>query len=205
MPARGLSARRALTLTGAVAVAALAAGCSSSPAVTPQAQVTAGRAAVLSVADKFIAQIAATGVAWSGGTSGGYQECGANDPLASPATDSSLQYTAQQLLAPFSRSVSYPVFKRQVVEALNGLGWSLKPATGGSSPATYYAGRHGNTDLRVIELDEPDSLGPTVTLYFSDACFNAGSSAAAQHYLSSSPDFNGRSPQPTATPTPQYS
>lgn len=202
-----MPARRTALLAGAAigAVTTLVAGCSSSPAATAPAQVKAGRAAVLSVADKFISQIAATGVAWSGGATGGYQECGANDPLASPATDSSLQYTAQELLAPFSPAVGYPVFKRQVAAALNGLGWSLKPVTGGSSPATYYTGRHGNTDLRVIELDEPNGLGPTATVYFSGACFNAGSSASAQHYLSGSPDFDSRNPRPTTTPVPRYS
>ena len=202
-----MPARRAVLLAGGVigAVATLAAGCSSSPAATPPAQVKAGRAAVLSVAGQFISQIAATGVAWSGGATGGYQECGANDPLASPAPGSSLQYTAQELLTPFSQAVSYSVFKRQAAAALNGLGWSLKPATGGSSAATYYAGHRGSTDLRVIELDEPGSLGPAATVYFSDACFDAGSSASAQQYLSSSPDFNSRSPRPTTTPTPRYS
>ena len=205
MPARGRAAGRTLTLAGAGAAVTLAAGCSSSSSAASPAQVKAGRAAVLAVADKFVPQIAATGVAWSGGLTGGYQECGANDPRASPASSNSLQYTVQELLTAFSSKVSYPVFKRQVAEALNGLGWQLKPVAGGSSPATYYAGHRGSTDLRVIELDETQSIGPSATVYFSDACFDAGSGSAAEQYLSHSPDFDGGAPRPTTTPTPRYS
>lgn len=205
MAASRPAARRALTLTGAVTAAVLAAGCSSSSSAAASAQVKAGRAAVLAVAKTFLPQIAATGVAWSGGLTGGYQECGANDPLATAASGSSLQYTVQELLTPFGSKVSYPVFKRQVVEALGGLGWKLKPATGGSSLATYYTGRRGSTDLRVIELDQTQTTGPSATVYFSGACFDAGSSSAAQQYLSHSPDLNSGAPRPTATPVPRYS
>ena len=146
--------------------------------------------------------MSATGVAWIGSIVGGYETCGDNDPLVTPANSTSLQYTASEQLGPFSKSVAYATFKRQVVEALDAEGWQLRPITGGAAGATYYAGHRDGFDLRLIEAEQP-TFGPTATAYISGSCFDAGSSA--QQLLEKSPDYNVAEPTPTATPTPRYS
>jgi hypothetical protein len=190
----------ACAVTGAAACAVLA-GCSAGPGAQAQAQ--AQRSAVLPAAKKLYSQVTATGVGWIGTIIGGYETCGTDDPLATPSNDNSLQYTAQELMTPYSGSVAYPVFRRQVVEALNGIGWALRQTPSGSSPATYYTGQRDGTDLRLVELDNQPGLGPTATIFLSGACFDAGSSA--QQLRGQSSLDNVAEPRPTATPTPRYS
>ena len=134
---------------------------------------------------------------------GGYETCGTDDPLATPSNDNSLQYTAQELMTPFSRTAAYPVFRRQVVEALDGIGWALRQTASGSSPATYYTGHRDGTDLRLVELDNQPGLGPTATIFLSGGCFDAGSSA--QQLRGKGSVDNVTEPRPAATPTPKYS
>jgi hypothetical protein len=200
-----MTAKRAVALlasavTGAAACAVLA-GCSSGP--DAQAQAQAQRSAVLPAAKKLYSQVTATGVGWIGTILGGYETCGTDDPLATPSNGNSLQYTAQELMTPYSRSVAYPVFRRQVVEALNGTGWALRQTASGSSPATYYTGHRDGTDLRLIELDNQPGLGPTATIFLSGGCFDAGSSA--QQLRGRGAVDNLVEPRPTATPAPRYS
>jgi hypothetical protein len=190
----------ASALTGAAACAALA-GCSAGPGAQAQAQ--AQRSAVLPAAKKLYSQVTATGVGWIGSIVGGYETCGTDDPLATPSNDNSLQYTAQELMTPYSGSVAYPVFRRQVVEALNGIGWGLRQTASGSSPATYYTGQRDGTDLRLVELDSQPGLGATATIFVSGACFDAGSST--QQLRGQGSVDNVAEPRPTATPTPRYS
>lgn len=206
MPAEHGPAKRGVALltcavTGAAAACAVLAGCSSGPDAQSRAQ--AQRTTVLPVAKKLYSQVTATGVGWIGTILGGYETCGTNDPLATPSSDSSLQYTAQELMTPFSRSVAYPVFRRQVVEALNGIGWGLRQTASGSSPATYYAGHRDGTDLRLVELDNQQGLGPTATIFVSGPCFDAGSSA--QQLRGKGAVDNVIEPRPAATTTPKYS
>ena len=205
MPANHGPAKRAVTLlvsavAGAAACGVLA-GCSSGPG--PQAQARAQRSAVLPVAKKLYSQVTATGVGWIGSIVGGYETCGTDDPLATPSNGNSLQYTAQELMTPYNSSVAYPVFRRQVVEALNGTGWALRQTASGSSPATYYTGHRDGTDLRLIELDNQPGLGPTATIFLSGGCFDAGSSA--QQLRGKGSVDNVIEPRPAATPTPKYS
>lgn len=200
-----MTAKRAVALlasavAGAAACAVLT-GCSSGP--DAQAQAQAQRSAVLPAAKKLYSQVTATGVGWIGTILGGYETCGTDDPLATPSNGNSLQYTAQELMTPYSRSVAYPVFRRQVVEALNGTGWALRQTASGSSPATYYTGRRDGTDLRLIELDNQPGLGPTATIFLSGGCFDAGSSA--QQLRGRGAVDNLVEPRPTATPAPRYS
>jgi hypothetical protein len=190
----------ASAVAGAAACAVLAA-CSSGP--DAQAQAQAQRSAVLPAAKKLYSQVTATGVGWIGTILGGYETCGTDDPLASPSDGNSLQYTAQELMTPYSRSVAYPVFRRQVVEALNGTGWALRQTASGSSPATYYTGHRDGTDLRLVELDNEPGLGPTATIFLSGGCFDAGSSA--QQLRGRGAVDNLVEPRPTATPAPRYS
>jgi hypothetical protein len=190
----------ASAVAGAAACAVLA-GCSSGP--DAQAQAQAQRSAVLPAAKKLYSQVTATGVGWIGTILGGYETCGTDDPLASPSDGNSLQYTAQELMTPYSRSVAYPVFRRQVVEALNGTGWALRQTASGSSPATYYTGHRDGTDLRLVELDNEPGLGPTATIFLSGGCFDAGSSA--QQLRGRGAVDNLVEPRPTATPAPRYS
>ena len=200
-----MTAKRAVALlasavVGAVACAVLA-GCSSGP--DAQAQAQAKRSAVLPAAKKLYSQVTSSGVGWIGTILGGYETCGTDDPLATPSNDNSLQYTAQELMTPYSRSVAYPVFRRQVVEALNGIGWALRQTASGSSPATYYTGHRDGTDLRLVELDNQPGLGPTATIFLSGGCFDAGSSA--QQLRGQGSVDNVAEPRPTATPAPRYS
>ena len=200
-----MTAERAVALlasavTGAAACAVLA-GCSSGPGAQAQAQTQ--RSVVLPAAKQLYSQVTATGVGWIGTILGGYETCGTNDPLATPSSDSSLQYTAQELMTPFSRSAPYPVFQRQVVEALNGIGWGLRQTASGSSPATYYTGHRDGTDLRLVELDNQPGLGPTATIFLSGGCFDAGSSA--QQLRGKGSVDNVIEPRPAATPTSKYS
>lgn len=200
MPAKHGATLLACAVTGAAACALLA-GCSSGP--DAQAQAQAQRSAVLPAAKKLYSQVTATGVGWIGSILGGYETCGTDDPLATPSNDNSLQYTAQELMTPYSSGVAYPVFKRQVVEALNGTGWALRPTASGPSPAAYYTGHRDGTDLRLVELDAQPGLGPTATIFVSGACFDAGSSA--QQLRGKGSVDSVAEPRPTATPTPRYS
>jgi hypothetical protein len=183
------------------AACALLTGCSSSPDTQSQGQTQ--RDAVLPVAKTLYSQVSATGVGWIGTIVGGYEACGTDDPLASPSNDNSVQYTAQELMTPFSRSTPYPTFQRQVVAALNGIGWGLKPASGPLGAATYYTGHRDGADLRLIEVDNQRGLGPTATIFLSGTCFDAGSSASQLTGKGSVDNIN--EPRPTATPTPKYS
>lgn len=191
----------AMSAVAGFAACALLAGCSSGPDAQSQGQ--AQRNAVLPVAKTLYSQVSATGVGWIGTIVGGYAVCGTNDPLASPSNDNSVQYTAQELMTPFSASTPYPTFQRQVVEALNGIGWGLKPVTGPSGAATYYTGHRDGTDLRLIEVDNQRGLGPTATIFLSGTCFDAGSSASQLTGKGSVDNIN--EPRPTVTPTPKYS
>ena len=190
----------ACVVTGAVACAVLS-GCSSGPDAQAQAQTQ--RSAVLPAAKKLYSQVTAAGVGWIGTILGGYETCGTDDPLATPSNDNSLQYTTQELMTPFSRTTAYPVFRRQVVEALDGIGWALRQTASGSSPATYYTGHRDGTDLRLVELDNQPGLGPTATIFLSGGCFDAGSSA--QQLRGKGSVDNVTEPRPAATPTPKYS
>jgi hypothetical protein len=198
-------AKAGVTVLASVVAAAVAgavlAGCSSGP--DAQARAQAQRAAVLPAAKKLYSQVTASGVGWIGTILGGYETCGTDDPLATPSDDNSLQYTAQELMTPYSRAVANPVFRRQVVEALNGIGWQLRQTPSGSSPATYYTGQRDGTDLRLVELDNQPGLGPTATIFVSGPCFDAGSSA--QQLRGKGAVDNITEPRPTATPTPKYS
>jgi hypothetical protein len=185
----------------ALAGCALLAGCASGPSA--QALGQASRSVALPVAKQLYSQVTATGVGWIGTIVGDYETCGTNDPLVSPSGGSSLQYTAQELLTPFSRGTAYPLFQRQVVEALNGIGWDLRPVAGQPGAATYYTGQHDHADLRLIEINNQQGLGPTATIFVSDPCFDAGSSA--QQLLGKGSTDNISEPHPTATPTPRYS
>jgi hypothetical protein len=185
----------------AIACAALA-GCSSASAPDAQATGQTERATVIPAAKQLYAQLTAAGVAWAGGLVGGYETCGTDDPLATPAGNTSLQYTVSQQTGPFSKSVSYDTFKRQVVEALNAEGWQLHQVTGSAAQASYYAGHRDGFDLRLIEQQQP-TFGSTATAYVSGSCFDAGSSA--QQLIGKSPDYNFSEPTPTTTPTPKYS
>ena len=200
-----MTAERAVALLASavtgVAACAVLAGCSSGPDAQAQAQTQ--RSAVLPAAKKLYSQVTATGVGWIGTILGGYETCGTDDPLAAPSNGNSLQYTAQELLTPSSRTAAYPVFQRQVVEALDGIGWTLRQTASGSSPATYYTGHRDGTDLRLVELDNQRGLGPTATIFLSGGCFDAGSSA--QQLRGKGSVDHVTEPRPAATPTPKYS
>jgi len=205
VPANHGPAKRAVTLlvsavAGAAACGVLA-GCSSGPG--PQAQARAQRSAVLPVAKKLYSQVTATGVGWIGSIIGGYETCGTDDPLATRSNGNSLQYTAQELMTPYNSSVAYPVFRRQVAEALDGIGWGLRQTASGTSPATYYTGHRDGIDLRVVEFDNQPGLGSTATIFLSGPCFDAGSSA--QQLRGNGSTDNITEPHPTATPSPRYS
>ena len=204
MPANHGPAKRAVTLLASAVAGAAAcgvlAGCSSGPGA--QAQARAQRSAVLPVAKKLYSQVTATGVGWIGSIVGGYETCGTDDPLATPSNGNSLQYTAQELMTPYNSSVAYPVFRRQVAEALDGIGWGLRQTASGTSPATYYTGHRDGIDLRVVEFDNQPGLGSTATIFLSGPCFDAGSSA--QQLRGNGSTDNITEPHPTATPTPRY-
>ena len=190
----------ACAVTGAAACAMLA-GCSAGPGAQAQAQ--AQRSAVLPAAKKLYSQVTATGVGWIGTIEGGYETCGTDDPLATPSNSNSLQYTTQELMTPYSGSVAYPVFRRQVAEALDAIGWGLRQTASGTSPATYYTGHRDGIDLRLVEFDNQPGLGSTATIFLSGPCFDAGSSA--QQLRGNGSTDNITEPHPTATPTPRYS
>jgi hypothetical protein len=158
---------------------------------------------VLPVAKQLYKRVTTAGIGWTATISGGYEVCGGDDPLATPSGDDSVQYTAQALMTPFSKTVSYPTFQRQVVEALSAAGWKLRPGSGGSSLATYYTARRDGTDLRLIEFDVQPGMGSTATIYLSGACFNAGSSV--QQLTGKGPVDYILQPRPAGTPTPRYS
>ena len=202
MTASAVAAKPGRLAVMACAIACVAlAGCSSSSS-DAQSTGQAERAKVIPAAKQVYDQLSTAGVAWAGGIVGGYETCGTDDPLATPGSSTSLQYTVSQQMGPFSKSVSYDTFKRQVVEALNAEGWQLHPVAGSAAQATYYAGHRGGFDLRLIEQQQP-TFGSTATAYVSGSCFDAGSSA--QQLISKSPDYNLSEPTPTATPTPKYS
>jgi hypothetical protein len=140
-------------------------------------------------------------VGWTALILGSYEECGAHDPLAAGPGASKLQYTAQQLIGPFSHAVSYAAFSQQVVKAVNGYGWRLQRSTGPSSQASYYAGTRGGFDLWLAELNDEPGGAPQAYIYISGGkCFDAGSSAhglLAQGSVDSVPE-----PRPASTPTP---
>jgi hypothetical protein len=196
---RGRLATAARAVTCAAACVALA-GCSSSPSAQATAQ--AERSKVLPAARQLYTQVSASGVAWIGSIIGGYVDCGTYDPLATPASGTSVQYSASEEVSPFSRSAAYAAFKRQLVEALDGAGWHLRPGTGSSTAASYYVGQRDGFDLRLVEADLP-TIGPQATTYISGSCFDAGSSA--QQLTGKGTDYSASEPKPTATPTPQYS
>jgi len=196
---RGRLAVAARAAACAVACVALA-GCSSSPSAQATAQ--AERAKVLPAAKQLYTQVSASGVAWIGSIIGGYVDCGTYDPLATPAGGTSVQYSASEEISPFSLSAAYPAFARQVVEALDGAGWRLRPATGSGTAASYYAGQRDGFDLRLVEADLP-TIGPQATAYVSGSCFDAGSSA--QQLTGKGTDYSVTEPKPAATPTPRYS
>lgn len=187
-------------------VGAVLAACSSSPSPATQAQTE--RSAVLPAAKQLHGQLVGAGVGWTALILGDYEQCGENDPLATGQGDS-IQYTAQQLMTPFSHAVSFETFSRQIVEAVNAAGWHLRPVTGPSDQARYYAGQHGGFDLRLVELNDAQGAGPggsfhpTATTYVSGSCFNAGSSA--QNLIQQGAVDNVTAPIPTATPTPKFS
>jgi hypothetical protein len=199
---------RAVAWAGACAVAAgtalagaALAGCSSSPG--PAAQAQAERSAVLPVAKQLRGQVAGAGVGWTASILGDYEACGVNDPLATSRGGSMLQYTARQLTTPFSSAVSFATFARQVVAAVNAAGWQLRPVGGPSDQGRYYAGRRDGFDLRLVEFNDTQGLGPTATIYVSGSCFDAGSSA--QSFVKQGAVDNVTEPRPTSTPTPRYS
>lgn len=197
-----LSRTRAIAWLGAwvVAGAALAA-CSSSP--DPAAQAQTQRSAVLPAAKQLRGQLAGAGVGWTAVILGEYEACGENDPLATGQGASMVQYTARQLMTPFSHAVSFAAFSRQVVEAVDAAGWQLRQVTGPSDQGRYYAGRHGGLALRLVEFNDEQGLGPTATIYVSGNCFDAGSSA--QGLIKQGPVDNVTGPRPTSTPAPRYS
>ncbi len=176
------------------------AGCSSSPSAQATAQ--AEQAKVLPAARQLYAQVSASGVAWIGSIIGGYVDCGTYDPQSTPASGTSVQYTASEEMSPFSRSAAYSIFKRQVVEALDGAGWHLRPVTGSTAAASYYVGQRDGFDLRLVEAELP-TIGAQATTYVSGSCFDAGSSA--QQLTGKGTDYSASEPKPTATPTPRYS
>jgi hypothetical protein len=199
---------RAIARVAACAAAAVVlAACSSSPSATEQAQKE--RAAVLPAAKQLHSQVVSAGVGWTALLLGDYQACGANDPLATSKGSSMLQYTAQQLMTPFSHAVSFETFARQVVETVNAAGWHLRPVAGPSGQGRYYAGQRGGFDLRVVEFNDEQGVGPggsyhpTATLYVSGPCFDAGSSA--HDLVQQGAVDNVHSPVPTTTPVPKYS
>jgi hypothetical protein len=196
------SRTRAVAWMGACTVAGAAlAGCSSSPG--PAAQAQAERSAVLPVARQLHGQLTGAGVGWTAGILGDYEACGVNDPLATDRGASMLQYTARQLMTPFSHAVSFATFGRQVVEAVNAAGWQLRPVTGPSDQGRYYAGQRDGFDLRLVAFNDEQGLGPTATIYVSGSCFDAGSSA--QGLVKQGAVDNVTEPHPTATPAPKYS
>lgn len=202
MPVNAVAAKRGRLAVVACAIACVAlAGCSSSSSSVAQSTGQAERAKVIPAAKQVYDQLSTAGVAWAGGIVGGYETCGTDDPLATPGSSTSLQYTVSQQMRPFSKSVSYDTFKRQMVEALNAEGWQLHPVTGSAAQASYYAGHREGFDLRLIEQQQP-TFGSTATAYISGSCFDAGSSA--RQLIDKSPDYNLSEPAPTATPNPKY-
>jgi hypothetical protein len=190
----------------AVAVAVLAA-CSSSP--DPTAQAGQERSAVLPVAKELRSQLAGAGVSWTASIVGDYEACGVNDPLATSQGSGMLQYTARQLMTPFSPEVPFPTFARQVVAAVNAAGWHLRPVGQSSDASSYYAGQRDGLDLRLVEFNDAQGAGPggafhqTATIYVSGNCFDAGSSA---HDLTSQGTVdNVHEPSPATTPIPKSS
>ena len=184
-----------------VGTAALAGGCSSSP--SPAAQAQAERSAVLPAAKQLRGQVDRAGVGWTASILGDYEACGVNDPLATGKGAGMLQYTARQLMTPFSHAVSVATLGRQIVEAVNAAGWQLRPVGGPSDQARYYVGRRDGFDLRLVEFNDEQGLGPTATVYVSGSCFDAGSSA--QGLIKQGAVDNVTEARPTATPTPKYS
>lgn len=176
----------------------MAAGCSSSPSAQAQAQ--AQRAVVFPVAKRLYTQLTGAGIGYISTIIGGYYVCDPDDPTATAISYSSVQYSAEELMTPFSRNFPYATFRRQVVEALNANGWKLRPGTGSSRDASYYNGHLDGANLRLIETDsENPGLGPSADLFVSGDCFNAGSSAL-QLGKQGQVDYINE-PRPTATPS----
>jgi hypothetical protein len=198
------------SVVGLGAVVAVA-GCSSAATSTPAATSTAAapsqaqaeRSAVLPVAKHIYAQVTGGGVGWSAVITGGYENCGTNDPLAASPGSGTLQYTATELMTPYSHAVSYTTFSRQVVEVLTAAGLTLRQQSSAAAGTSDYTARDSGLDLRLVEYNDQGSLGPTATIYLSGQCFDAGS--AAQHLLQESPVDQLHEPRPTSTPTPKYS
>jgi hypothetical protein len=199
-PRTGAWAGACAVAAGVALAGAALAGCSSSPG--PAAQAQAERSAVLPVAKQLRGQVAGAGVGWTASILGDYEACGVNDPLATSRGGSMLQYTARQLTTPFSSAVSFATFARQVVAAVNAAGWQLRPVGGPSDQGRYYAGRRDAFDLRLVEFNDTQGLGPTATIYVSGSCFDAGSSA--QSFVKQGAVDNVTEPRPTSTPTPRY-
>lgn len=161
-------------------------------------QVQAARAAVQAAAENLYRQIVAAGAGWTAVISGGYQAC-----TVSGSSNDMLQYTATEIMQPFSHAVSFAVFTRELVATLNALGWDLRSVSVPQSTAQNYAGRDGHLDLRVIAYDQQPGLGSTGTLYVSNGCFSGGSAAA--HLIGEGSADTVHEPRPTSTPTPKYS
>jgi hypothetical protein len=206
--------RRGQWLAGVAGLGAVVAvaGCSSATTSTATAtstpaatssQAQAERSAVLPVAKRVYAQVTGGGVGWSAVITGGYENCGTNDPLAASPGSGTLQYTATELMTPFSHAVSYTTFSRQVVEVLKAAGLTLRQQSSSAAGTSDYTAHDSGLDLRLVEYNDQGSLGPTATIYLSGQCFDAGS--AAQHLLQESPVDQLREPRPTSTPTPKYS
>jgi hypothetical protein len=169
-------------------------------AATP-AQAQTERAAVLPVAKNVYGQLTGAGVGWSAVIAGGYEACGTDDPLATSSGNGVLQYTATELMTPYSHAVSLATFTRQVRETLTAAGLALSAHTS-TAGVSYYTARDGSMDVRLDPYGQ-QSLGPTVTIDVSGQCFDAGS--AALHMMQDSPVDQVHEPRPSATPTPKYS
>jgi hypothetical protein len=158
---------------------------------------------VLPAAKQLRGQLASAGVSWTAEILGDYQQCGVNDPLATGRGDNALQYTAQQLMTSYDHTVTFAVFSRQVVEAVNAFGWKLRPVPGPSSQARYYVGQRDGVHLRLVQQDVNSGLGPQATIWLSGSCFDAGSSAT--DLMEKGPGDTVKEPRPTSTPVPKYS
>lgn len=187
----------------AVGCAVLAA-CSSAPSASGVSQqASSARAAVLPTAKQVRAQVAGAGVGWTAAIIGNYETCGEDDPLVTHKGSGMLQYTASELMTPFSRDVPFATFARQVTEALNAAGWSLRKQATAQAGTDAYTGSHGGLDLYLVEVYDQQSLGSTATIDVSGSCFDAGS--AASSYIGPGPKDDIREPRPTTTPAPRYS
>jgi hypothetical protein len=189
---------------GCAVLGAVLAACSSAPSASGVSQQASGaRAAVLPAAEQVRAQLVNAGVGWTAAIIGNFEACGEDDPLATHRGTGMLQYTASELMTPFSHGVPFATFARQVVAALNAAGWSPHERTPAQAGTYEYSGSHGGLDLYLVEVYDQQSLGSTATVDVSGGCFDAGS--AANSYIGPGPRDDIREPQPTTTPTPRYS